>query len=174
MNADDATSVYYQLLDILRQSEMNWIIDQVNEVLLLGKPQAKKVKPFREQFTRGQRTEVLYPQPDMLTTLGQPVPTGPATELTATLAYTPQERLILLIDAIEQAVTESAVMEQRAVQTLEEIGSNQQIRGITFVSEQENGESRFVSQREIRSRTSAASQLQQLLVQIREEVRDHQ
>lgn len=175
MNISECNEVYNQLVSSLREKDLSWVVDQVNETLALGKPQSRKVKTYEERVERNQLP--LFPGSSSSsepTVYEYGKPTGPKADLTAILEYTPQERLILLLNAIEQAVVDTAAMEDIAVVHLEELAVNQGITGIVFVSEQEPQPRVILSRDTASKRNSSSHNLKHLLQQLRSSIDDHQ
>lgn len=174
MTPDECLQVHNELIEMLRQVEMTWIIEQVNETILLGKSHSKKVKTFKERSGNDQ-LQLIYDTNQSPATISEyrARPTGPEVDLTATLEYTPQERLKLLITAIEQAVVETAEMEQITVRNLEALSKDQHIFGIAFISEQNDREELLLSNQSSEQRITTAHQLRQFLYQLRSAIYDH-
>lgn len=94
---------------------------------------------------------------------------GPEAELAETVEYSPQERLVLLIDAIEQATAVVTEIEAATVISLEEMPDEQRISGILFVAPQDNAHDELMIKREdVARRKETASRLKALLKELKE------
>lgn len=173
MNASEAEQVYNNLLAILRQDELSWIIEQMIENIAIGKPQTKQVKTYGERDERRQLPLFQAHPSSPILPFEYNKPTGPKADLTATLEYTPHERLLLLIKAIEQAILDTAEMESMIANNLERLANSQNITGINFISDRENQLTFSISQDTANKRITAANILRQHLQQLRKLVYDH-
>jgi hypothetical protein len=166
VDAIECTVVYDHLVDYLQDNSLTWVVDQINDTLALGKISTKKVKPFRDLAEKGSRPPSTYEQTHMLTSVGYSLPVGSETELTASLDYSPRERLALLIQAIETAVMETVAMERATIETLNSL-SDQEISRIIFVSEQNDNRRHIITADDTSRRDGTVSQLRQLLLQLK-------
>jgi hypothetical protein len=182
---EECNTIYQQLETILRRMTMTWVIDQVNEVVALGKPQMKKVRTMRVASSADGRLlpreslesriveeyvgDVVSLVPHKVTRRGP----GPEAELTTVQAYTPQERVGLLIDAIEQTFVERPAMESSVLQTLNDLATTMdQDSGMVFVSEQDNQQRQEVSYQESVMRNANAQHLRTLLHELKGHIND--
>lgn len=175
MTPEECSQVYDQLVAMMRESGMAWVTEQVIETILLGKSQPKKVRTFREP-SPNERLPLLYSIDDsnhLTVSESKRRLTGPEVDLTATREYTPQERLMLLISAIEQAVIETAAMEQITVRSLEATAQNQRVSGVVFVSEQNDQFQLSLSMEEATRRSNASRELRHLLQELKDTIYVH-
>ncbi len=156
MTDQECIEVYQELVAALRQMGLGWAIDQVNEVLRLGKIQQKKVRTLRSDATERQLSLRL----------------GAEADLAESVPYTPQEQLTLLIDTIEQVAVNTAEMAHITISSLENIVSNQRIDGIRFISE-DNDVTHLVSNQQTITRKVAADELREHLQVLRKRIHDN-
>ena len=156
MTDQECIEVYQELVAALRQMGLGWAIDQVNEVLRLGKIQQKKVRTLRSDATERQLSLRL----------------GAEADLAESVPYTPQEQLTLLIDTIEQVAVNTAEMAHITISSLENIVSNQRIHGIRFISE-DNDVTHLVSNQQTITRKVAADELREHLQVLRKRIHDN-
>lgn len=128
MNDEDFNTIFFALSEVLRQKEMHWVLDQVNEQIRLGKTESKEISPQDEDYRQSSLLDV-GARPRTLRGRARK-----KEEFLVTTEYTPKERLLLLIDAIEQAVVNTNRMVH---DTLEFTHEGFNIDEITFYSEEE-------------------------------------
>lgn len=174
LTPQECSQVYDQLVEMLHEAGMEWVNEQVAETILLGKSQPKKVRTFREPSTN-ERLPARYNTTSNYLTASENKRrlTGPEVDLTATREYTPQEQLTLLINAIEQAIVETAEMEQITVRNLEAAAQNQQTSGVVFVSEQNNQSQLSLSMEAATQRSNAGRELRHLLRVLKDDIYAH-
>jgi hypothetical protein len=133
MNDEDFNTIFSALSEVLRQKEMHWVLDQVNEQIRLGKTESKEISPDED-----------YRQSSLLDVGARPrARRGGARkkeEFLVTTEYTPKEKLLLLIDAIEQAVVNTNRMVHV---TLEFTHEEFNIDEISFYSEEDQKSKTF-------------------------------
>jgi hypothetical protein len=100
MNDDDAQAYFRVLEQILREQTLTWILDECQEALAVGKSVRRVVSSSAVSTERGSRRS------------------RRGEEFVRTEAFTPVERLALLVDAIERTVTSTSEMEERALKNL--------------------------------------------------------
>jgi hypothetical protein len=128
MNNEDYNIIFSALSEVLRQKEMHWVLDQVNEQIRLGKTESKEISPRDEDHRQNILLDVSA-RPRTIRGRARK-----KEEFLVTTEYTPKERLLLLIDAIEQAVVNTNRMVH---DTLEFTHAEFNIDEITFYSEEE-------------------------------------
>jgi hypothetical protein len=155
MNDQDYNELNSSLSSVLREKEMVWVIDQVNEQISLGKTESKEIVsdedyrqntlpefvPKRRTSGRGRRKE----------------------EFLVTTEYTPKEKLLLLIDAIEQAVVNTSTMVH---DTLYFTHREFKIESISFYSVENQREKTF-SRADFGVEDSPTIRLKNLLAELR-------
>jgi hypothetical protein len=111
MNNLENNQVYHQLQQKLLEMNLNWVVNQVAEQVLLGKPAEKEIETLKESSSRsGQQLFDFSPEVYRSRLQKGPRATFPVTE-----EYKANEKLMLLIDAIEQVVICTAEMEADAL-----------------------------------------------------------
>lgn len=160
MDDKDYNDIFSALADVLRQKEMLWVLDQVNEQIRLGKTESKEISPQDEDYRQSTLLDI-GPRPK--TTRGR---ARKKEEFLVTTEYTPKEKLLLLIDAIEQAVVNTNRMVH---DTLEFTHEEFTIDEITFYSE-ENQKSKTFSTSEFEEKDREIAYLKGLLEKLRNQV----
>jgi hypothetical protein len=92
LNYSDA---FERLIRILRHHRLDWVVVQVQEQIRTGKPATKEVITLRS-------TQIRLPFDNRFSS--EPSRSGHKAEFVATEEYTPKERLLLTIDALERVV----------------------------------------------------------------------
>ena len=160
MDDEDYNDIFSALSDVLREKEMLWVLDQVNEQIRLGKTESKEIASQEDDRRQS-------PLPGIGTM--QRMPRGRARkkeEFLVTTEYTAKEKLLLLIDAIEQAVVNTSKMVH---DTLEFTHEEFNIDEITFYSE-ENQQSKTFSSDEFAVKDRQVAHLKDLLEKLRNQV----
>jgi hypothetical protein len=172
MNNEESIQAFKDIVEVLRREGMDWMVIQVNDTIALGKPQTKKVKPFKESSGRPSYPASVHEQTDF-TSMKEL--TGNETELTGTIDYTPTERLLILIDAVEQTIAETVDMEIFSISILERLATiqNQSITGINFISERDDVLSHQINNSSSSIRKSNIDHLRQLLRQVKADINDY-
>ena len=96
---------YEILLRALREQQLSWVVEQVQEQVRVGKLVAKDITPYRE--TSPSRLGDQLPSRRARTTRRE--------RLVATEEYSPEERLGLAVDALESAVVHTAEIENEVL-----------------------------------------------------------
>ena len=107
MNSQEIESAFEAILEKLRGTPVQWITSQVQDQIQAGKPVVKEVSPVEED--KSER---------FLASLDAPSFKGRRQSRAATEEYSPQERLVLLLNAIEAVVVESPQMEGAVLENL--------------------------------------------------------
>ncbi|MCE5200789.1 MAG: hypothetical protein ABFD54_13110 [Armatimonadota bacterium] len=108
MTNEEARGAYERLYAVLRQHELNWVLNEVDEAIAEGKVVLKDVEEIPEQWIdgtrrRGRRRKV---------------------KLLSNIPYTDKEKLELLINAISQALVSPSLMAEKTMKVLmPELGS---------------------------------------------------
>ena len=82
--------IYQEMVNLLQETQLGWVVDQLEEQFRLGKPQIIEVKTSKE--SRHSK------QPNLFD--GEQIQNGPPARYVTTIEYTIEERLQLLIEAI--------------------------------------------------------------------------
>lgn len=150
MTDQECREVYRQLVAMLNDRELlddrqiNWVVEEVNEVIRAGEIIDEAVENSSKRSSRGFRT---------------------------TREYTPQEALLLLIDAINSVVIQTAFIEKEVTSFFRREGEEFNIPpDIRFVSE-ENLQPIVFTYSSAIDRVEQARVLEGLLRQLRLEVR---
>jgi hypothetical protein len=158
MNAEDYNELFHALSGTLREKGMVWVIDQVNEQIRLGKTESKEIAPDED-----------YRQTSLPDFVPRPRTRGRARkkeEFLVTTEYTSKEKLLLLIDAIEQAVVNTSTMVH---ETLEFTHKEFKIDSVSFYSVEDQREKTF-SQAEFTGEDGPILRLERLLAELRTQI----
>lgn len=149
MTDAECREVYQQLVDMLGDQEMlegrqlNWVVEEVNQVIRAGEIIDE---PSGSSFRRSTR------------------------EFITTREYTPQEALLLLIDAIDSVVVQTALIEREVTNFFRREGEEFNIPpDVRFVSE-EDARPTVLTYASAIDRAEQALTLKRLLFQLRSEV----
>jgi hypothetical protein len=165
MNDHECKEVFDALIKLLQAQDLGWVESQVREEIRLGKTIARERKAFEDVsfnpdesfhpniFKAGDRKQ-----------LGA----GPSTTFPDTVEYSAEERLQLLINAIEHAVVNTAEMEESFTSYFETEFPH--FENIQFYSEDGTVQPRIINRQSARSRTEKAKKLRQLLEELRKEI----
>ena len=163
MDGKEFNEVYDFLVDTLKQKGLRWVATQVTEQVKLGKTVEKEIETFKE--FRDKSIE----QIDYLSEI--PLKKGPKATFPITEEYSQKEKLILLIDAIEQAVVNTSEMEYHIVDFLENEQVN--LHGIEFYLGEAGEESHKITKPIATTRRQNGNRLKELLVKLRKEVEEN-
>ena len=109
MDSEECDEVFKKLLYLLDQNRLYWIVEQVNEQVHLGKTVEKEIETLKEEkkeFSKISELDIHKRQ----------MKKGPKARFPVTEEYNPNEKLNLLLDAIEQAIVNSAEMEYHLIE----------------------------------------------------------
>lgn len=120
----DEQEYYNAIINILNRLELNWVAEQVEEQIRIGKTEITEISEPRQAALPG------FP-------VSHSRSISKRTErFSITTRYTSKERLVLLIDAVEQ-VLNSTLM---AKDTLDFFRNQYSIQEIVFYSDEENND----------------------------------
>src|SRR5687768_4972581 len=122
LSAQEATAAYNQLVEMLRTRDLGWVVLQVEEKVALGKVREAKLRA-RDAAIPHELEEPLEAVP--LKNRGR---TSTAT-FTVAEEFSPQERLLALVESISMAVPVTNQVAAAAIEAFEEFGSGE---GLTF------------------------------------------
>ena len=146
---------------ILTENKLSWISNQVAEQIRIGKTVEKEIATFKES----RRTLLLFEERDYRIQYKK----GTKATFPVTEEYSPSERLLLLIDAIEQAIVNTAEMESHLIEYFGEQLDNDW-QGIRFYSEEQDSQSVVIDRKTSSSRLQNSQHLKQLLGSLRKEI----
>jgi hypothetical protein len=158
---DEANSAFKILSDAMQQVGFNWVINQVEEKLALGKVQAKKIQA-RE-----------YPEPTVSLALAdQPMrlATKPTSAVFAVSErFSPQERLGVLLDGIDLAVPVVGEVAEQVFKNLESFGNS---ASVEFAPEADITEEFTLSVEDVLERSASRAHLRALVDELRRAMSD--
>lgn len=140
MGPEEANGVYELLSRLLAEGNLKWLVEQVNREIAFGKPAVRK--PGKEE--RRQSKDVFA----------------------ATEEYTSQERLLMLLEAMEQVVIETSEM----VKVFFEIVDGPHQARVTFISESPERFEHSFGKTESEHRVESRAKLKMLIDELREEI----
>lgn len=162
MMSDRSSSNAYQiLLETLRKHGLHWVAGQVQEQVRSGKPVTKDVSPFLAV------DRIVFADEGFFPTSARK---GRRQRLAATEEYSADERLELIIKAIESAVIHTAAIEAELAEFFAS-----QADGLTparFEPEEFDESARLEVERPSADRQASIGRLQNALSRLRREVGD--
>lgn len=168
----DCSEVYQQLVDMLRDRnifndrQMDWVVEEVDQVIRAG----EIIDAPSESSSRRASTEVTIIR-EYINIPSESSPRRASREAITTRKYTPQQTLLLLIDAIESVVVHAAFIERDVTRFFQREGEEFNIAPeVTFMEEEENSQQTVFSYASAMDRAEQATHLQTLLNQLRSEV----
>ena len=168
----DCSEVYQQLIDMLRDRnifndrQMDWVVEEVDQVIRAG----EIIDAPSESSSRRASTEVTIIR-EYINIPSESSPRRASREAITTRKYTPQQTLLLLIDAIESVVVHAAFIERDVTRFFQREGEEFNIAPeVTFMEEEENSQQTVFSYASAMDRAEQATHLQTLLNQLRSEV----
>jgi hypothetical protein len=160
MSDDECRAVFDTLIISLQDSGLAWVESQVRDQIRLGKTiEREREVPNELSFQQS----IFGADNDREQTKRHSPNTFPIT-----IEYSAQERLRLLIDAIEHAVVNTAAMEDSFTSYFE--AESPHFESIQFYSEDAGLQPRKINRQSAEFRTKKASQLHKLLEELRKEV----
>lgn len=159
MNNQECNKAYETLVRVLNRNGLEWITAQVGEQVRIGKTIQRKIETLEE--VRGPSLFNVADYPGRLKK-------GPKATFPVTVDYEPPERLRLLIDAVEQAVVNTASMECHLSDYFETEGQGWQ--GIRFYADEPASEPKSLDKRSAASRLKNSRKLKGLLDLLRREI----
>ena len=161
MTDDECTEVYQILSAYVSSAGLQWVIDQVDETIILGR---LVDVPIRERgFAQGATYELVQ----ISSASNRPLPTSKSKYIQQIQDYTSCERLTMLLDALELAVVRSDDLEQAVFNLL---SPNQANISIEFVPERRNDHGFTLSKTETANLTSFRASLFDRLELLRKEI----
>jgi hypothetical protein len=160
MNNDECQEVFDTLVKMLNDQGLGWVVAQVQEQIRLGKTVEKEIKTLRE----AKHSPSIFE----LDEYRKQLKTGPLATFPVPVEYNSKERLQLLIDAIEQAVVNTAQMEENFTSFFEK--ELPHLSDIRFFSEDGTLSPREINRQSAVVRNDQAIKLKQLLEDLRQEI----
>jgi hypothetical protein len=163
MNDQECDEVYEFLLAALTKSGLEWVSDQVVDQVHLGKTVEIEVETLRE----------IRPAESLFTSFGPDqnlfhLRKGPRATFPITIEYRPKERVLLLIDAINQAIVNTAEMESILTEYFDsEVGHEMTVE---FDSDEADSARAVVSHQGASLRIATSQKLKGLLEELRNEI----
>jgi hypothetical protein len=160
MTAEECNIVYDTLVSTLDISGLQWIVSQVEEQLRLGKTVEKEIRTL----TEGRSRDTLQGFEEYREHLRS----GPKATFPITIEYEPKEKLSLLIEAIEQAVIDTAEMENHII---EFFGKDLlSLESVAFYPDEGDKETVSINRQSAASRHVHGANLKQLFEILRKEI----
>ena len=159
MELQECERIFNELTAMLRDYDLSWICSQVDEYIRLGKTEEKVVT----------RAEIMAIKKDGgIPKLPLKSRRGASTTFTSTSEYNSREKLLILIDAIQQAVINTCSMEYEVAKRL-----GGQARQMIFLH-RDLPEGKTITSKitlaEVESRQVHTERLQLLLSELRKEI----
>jgi len=161
MDSQECNKVFERLLHMLDKNKINWVVEQVKQQVQLGKTIEKEIETLKhkeKEFAQLREDDVYIPK----------VKKGPKAKFPVTEEYTPNEKLNLLLDAIEQAIVNTADMENHLI---EYFGSSlQKWEGINFYPDEPESKPISINLETISDRFDNSQYLRDLIIKLRREI----
>lgn len=161
MNEEENNIVYESLLKILQDQGLEWVSEQVEEQVRLGKTIDKEVETLKEPRRSSQMSMFVSEYEHRYTR-------GPKAKFPVRVKYEPGERLNLLISAIKEAVVNTSEMEIHLFKSLDE---EETYSSIDFAPE-EGGEIISITRKSAHERHQNCMRLLELLMTLGGEIND--
>lgn len=156
LGTEQIESVYVEVQRLLRAAGLGWVVEQVAEEVRLGVPESREVEVYKE--VRGQPTVAMSAD-------ARPnVRRSKKAKFDSVREVSESEKLRWLLDATEEAVVRSAMIEQALV-TRDGLLSKHDIGDIAFASDE--SVSHRVNAPEAAARMEAAAVVKGLLDELR-------
>jgi hypothetical protein len=153
----EALRAFRFLANYLREAELGWVINQVEEKLALGKVQTKKL-PARKT---PDYFEGFFAVEEVTTTSPRK---GPAPLFAVAEEYSPHERLDVLLDSIVMAVPVVTMVAEKTFENLSGFGVDQKLE---FIPEAEVTEPYTLEISAVRARAEVNARLLALINELR-------
>lgn len=153
MDDREANQIFDRLVKILEAHELEWVSNQVIGQIQFGKTIEIEIKTLKSSEQKAQR-KMFEDDISSKYSPGGPKDTFPTRE-----EYSPTEKLLLLIDAIDQAIVATSEMEMHLFKNL---GEERSLARIEFSSEEDES----ILEIDIDSSTQRNDKSQELLVSL--------
>jgi hypothetical protein len=151
-----------RLVEALKEHDLHWVVEQVEQEVRLGKTSEEEIQTFSESPVRSSaETEREQIEPHAPAYRG-----GRKAKFVGTREYRPQEVLEILVSATERAVVDTAEMESEIQKHFAHAGQHE----IVLIREDPEQTVRRVSPVNAGARATAALKLRALLDELRGEV----
>ena len=160
MEIDEIQQLYDDLMELIRRLGLTWVADQVSEAISVGKVVETDLRTLRNNLI-GKDGFTDFDEPEFLRS-------GPREDVLSTEEYTPEDRLRLLLDAIEESVVVTGSMEIQLIEGLITQGIN--VQGIEFYSEITDEVTMTIDRSRIQPLHETVTSLKELLDQVRQEI----
>lgn len=160
MNEQECIHAFERLIKILNDNGLGWVAEQVNEQIRIGKTIQREIETLKE----GKGMPLFATVDDYSSKLTR----GPKATFPVTVEYQPSERLELLINAVRQAIVDTADMEHHLVSFTEK--NDETPKKIQFYIDEPNSEPKSISAETIRLRHKNAKRLNELLASLQKEI----
>lgn len=159
MNSDDLVSIYNEISAMLRQLQLGWIVDQVNQQVAEGKLVVRENVPTY----RAGKENSSQPFSDQLY-----IPSSKA-EFIAQEEYTPLDQVNLIINAV-QVILDTAMMERELVTFFSGQQESQTATVISIVSDGDETVRIALSPDTSEEQLRTLDELQMILSRLRREI----
>jgi hypothetical protein len=160
MNDVECDQTFGELSEIVRSFNLDWIIEQVKEEIRAG-------ENIDEETVRGFASDDRDVRSLAFDPAGEYLKAGRRAKFPVVREYSACERVILLIEAVDRAVVETAQMEAELLARFAK--EDQQILKLGFADDEQE-RIRLIDTESVFKRAAAASELNILLKQLKDEV----
>ena len=163
MDVNELERLYQGLLELIRSLGLGWVAEQVVEEVSVGKVLLADFKARRAEMTARGSSILTFGHAD-----SELPRRGPREDVLIVEEYTLENRLRLLLDAIEEAVVNTGSMEDQLFERLVPEASS--LQGIEFYSELTDEVTMTIDRSRARAMHLTGVTLKELLDQVRQEI----
>jgi hypothetical protein len=164
MNEDESREWRNRLGEVLTEYNLQWVLEQVEQHIRLGRTSEEEIQTFSERRTRptggtGSDVPTLSPTPAYSP--------GRKARFVASRDFTANEILEIIIDAVERGIADTAEMQAEMLKQFEHRGIQYEV---VLVRDEPVSKRTVVAPNDAVSRAASASRLRDLLRELRAEI----
>ena len=160
LSEEEQNAAYSSLAEAAHACRLGWVLEQVEERIAVGKTAIKKISAKDAQSGRGD---------DFAARVETSKKAGAPANFVASEAYSSEERLLLLVDALLLAVPTAHQVAQYTLTGMREFGS---IDSMLFAPDVLSGEPHEISSENLRKHRRAIMQVEELLNELKGELQN--
>ena len=153
-------AAYSSLVEAARECGLGWVLEQVEERIAVGKTKIKKISAKDAQSDSVDASEVVAETRRK---------TGAPANFVASEAYSSEERLVLLVDALLLAVPTAHQVAEYTLAGLRRFGP---VNSVLFAADVLSGEPRSVAPEDLAKHKRAVMHVEQLLKELKLELQN--
>lgn len=159
LSEEEQDAAYSSLVESARACGLGWVLEQVEERIAVGKTTIKKISA---RYARTDSTDVSEAMTETRQKAGAPA------NFVASEAYSSEERLSLLVDALLLAVPTAHQVAQSTLTGVRKFG---RVKSMLFVPDVPSGEPREISSEDLERHEPAVMRVKELLQELQAELR---